>query len=97
MWLSTNKGLRVFYPESNRFANLEYSDGLQSNEFNTGSFLKLPSGNLLFGGLGGLNLINPTDFQEFPKTANPVLTGVFINHLPVPYSLNNFNLDWRNN
>jgi signal transduction histidine kinase/DNA-binding response OmpR family regulator/ligand-binding sensor domain-containing protein len=54
LWLSTNRGLALFNPGRKTFRNFTKADGLQDDEFNTGSFYKAPSGELLFGGVHGL-------------------------------------------
>lgn len=59
LWLSTNKGICRFDPRNFRVKNFTVSDGLQSNEFNGGAFHKGRSGQLYFGGVYGLNIIDP--------------------------------------
>ncbi|CCH53101.1 Hybrid signal transduction histidine kinase D [Fibrisoma limi BUZ 3] len=54
LWLSTNRGLAHFNPRSLTFRNYTKTDGLQDDEFNTGSFFKTATGELLFGGVNGL-------------------------------------------
>lgn len=56
-WLSHNKGLSVL--ENNKFKNYDVSSGLQSNEFNTGAYFKDDNGIIYFGGVEGINIINP--------------------------------------
>lgn len=84
LWISTNKGISRFNPEERTFRNFDEKDGLQSNEFNQGAYLKLKSGELAFGGVNGLNIFSPgnmkdndykpsvviTDFQIFNKKVN---------------------------
>jgi signal transduction histidine kinase/ligand-binding sensor domain-containing protein len=59
LWISTNHGISKFNPEFDTFKNYDVNDGLQSNEFNGGAFHKGHSGLLYFGGVYGLNIINP--------------------------------------
>lgn len=61
LWLSTNLGISKFDVENNRFLNLNVTDGLQSNEFNGRSYGKLKSGELIFGGINGLNIFKPDE------------------------------------
>lgn len=61
LWLSTNLGISKFDVENNCFLNLNVTDGLQSNEFNGRSYGKLRSGELIFGGINGLNIFNPDE------------------------------------
>ncbi|GAB3902688.1 two-component regulator propeller domain-containing protein [Larkinella knui] len=60
-WLSTNRGLAQFNPKTRQFRNYTKADGLQDDEFNTGSFFKAPSGELLFGGINGLTAFRAED------------------------------------
>jgi len=84
LWLSTNKGVSKFDKKNISFKNFTADDGLQSNEFNTGSYFKSISGELFFGGVKGLNTFFPdrikdnqfippiviTSFKKFDKEIN---------------------------
>ena len=59
LWLSTNKGICRFSLVDYSTKNFSASDGLQSNEFNGGAFCKGASGMMYFGGVYGLNTIDP--------------------------------------
>lgn len=70
-WLSSNAGLsRIVWNEQSllpngnlKVSNYDELNGLQSNEFNTGAYAHLSDGNLVFGGLNGINLFNPNDIN----------------------------------
>ena len=64
LWLSTNKGVCKFNPDSLTFKNYNESDGLQSDQFNRWAFKRLSSGELLFGGVNGFNLFNPSRIKD---------------------------------
>ena len=64
LWMSTNHGLSVFNPSSNKFRNFDVLDGLQSNEFNTGAYYKSSSGEMFFGGINGLSYFHPEDIKD---------------------------------
>ncbi len=49
LWVSTNRGISCFNPETG-FRNFTESDGLQSNQFNTSSFCRTSSGQMYFRG-----------------------------------------------
>jgi ligand-binding sensor domain-containing protein len=72
LWLSTNRGVSVFESSVKQFRNYDINDGLQSNEFNTGSFHKTKNNDLLFGGMNGFNIIEPDKipFNGFKPTPN---------------------------
>ncbi|GAB4056414.1 two-component regulator propeller domain-containing protein [Spirosoma litoris] len=71
LWMSTNRGLAQFNPRTFKFRNYTKADGLQDDEFNTGSFLKTASGELLFGGVNGLTAFRPKDVATTTKGSIP--------------------------
>ncbi len=75
LWISTNKGLSKFNPETEVFKNYDVDDGLQSNEFNTGAFCLLKSGEMLFGGINGFNIFHPDSVKDNPYMPPIVLTS----------------------
>ncbi|PWE00192.1 ligand-binding sensor domain-containing protein [Marinilabilia rubra] len=78
LWLSTNAGICCFNPYSHSAVSYDVTDGLQSNEFNGGAFHRGKSGKLYFGGVYGLNVIDP---EQLPKIVIPkkvLLTGMEI-------------------
>ncbi len=74
IWIGTNNGLSRFDPEEETFTNFDKSDGLQNTEFSQYSVLKLPSGELLFGGLSGFNVFHPDDIKDNPHIPPVYLT-----------------------
>ncbi len=76
LWLSTNLGISKFNLNNHSVENFDVSDGLQSNEFNGGAFYKGVSGKLYFGGVYGLNVINPDLLTDNKNNSNVVLTGI---------------------
>lgn len=83
-WCSTNRGLaKIVAPAKpeGKFAITTFTAalGLQDNEFNTHSFCKTEKGELLFGGINGLNRFFP-DALRADTTPPPVMiVGVEIN------------------
>jgi len=85
IWISTNNGLNKYNRLLRYISKYNYTDGLQSNEFNSGSYLKSESGQLFFGGVNGLTFFYPdsiksnklppqlafTDFRIFNKSVKP--------------------------
>ncbi len=74
LWLSTNNGLSKFLPDKNLFINYRLSDGLQSEEFNSGSFYA-NDGTMYFGGINGFNYFNPESIETNQRLPNIVLTS----------------------
>lgn len=88
LWLSTNRGLSRFNPEYFSVQNFYSVDGLQDNEFNTLSFTRMANGKLLFGGVNGITMFDPSVLNA-SYTAPPVfITRIKINGQTAPDSLN---------
>jgi signal transduction histidine kinase/ligand-binding sensor domain-containing protein len=58
MWMSTNQGISKFNLSENQFLNFSVLDGLQHEEFNRLAFTKCKNGDLVFGGINGINIFN---------------------------------------
>ncbi len=84
LWISTNNGLSRFNPATGTFRNFDVADGLQDNEFNTASYFQNENGELFFGGIAGLNIVNPRLIMEFPPPPPVTITGFTIFNRTVP-------------
>lgn len=73
LWISTNNGLCRMAVEDGIpvFKNFTADDGLQGDEFNQSSFLKMKDGTLLFGGVNGLTVFHP-DSLRFRNNPPPI-------------------------
>lgn len=80
LWMSTNRGLSQLNPKTLTFKNYTKEDGLQDDEFNTNSFFKAPTGELLFGGLNGLNIFRASDIQSNGIKPTVQIVGLKINN-----------------
>ncbi|TNE60288.1 MAG: hypothetical protein EP344_07690 [Bacteroidetes bacterium] len=58
-WLSTYSGITLVTADGEVFCRLYTEDGLSTNEFNRYSYLKGQSGELLFGSIKGINVLQP--------------------------------------
>lgn len=88
LWISTNKGISKFTPKDTVLEKVRYShkpglfrnftvnDGLQSSEFNSGSYYKSSSGNFYFGGINGFNMFNPLVINENPNIPSIAITSI---------------------
>ncbi|HWK57625.1 MAG TPA: two-component regulator propeller domain-containing protein [Parapedobacter sp.] len=90
LWLSTNKGICRFNPESGTIKSYNTKDGIGGNEFSIGAYCRTATGRLIFGGSHGLTVFNPndfssssfvppilfTDFRLFNKPVSPTKDGV---------------------
>ncbi|MFD1616290.1 two-component regulator propeller domain-containing protein [Gelatiniphilus marinus] len=82
IWLSTNYGLSRINLQTHQIKNFNASDGLQSNEFNYGAYLKNKNGELLFGGANGFNVFNPNDIVENTFVPPVTITSFKVNNKP---------------
>jgi len=106
LWISTNYGLSKYTIQENSFENYHESDGLQSNEFNTGAYFKSDEGKLYFGGINGFNAFFPSDIKPNKTPPKVVINNILIGNksihdevdsLPdVPF-LTELNLNYRQN
>jgi signal transduction histidine kinase/ligand-binding sensor domain-containing protein len=82
IWLSTNSGLVKFDPGTKYFLSFSISEGLQEEEFNRLAYAKTRSGNLIFGGINGINIFHPRDITVEKEKFVPLLLSVSA-HNPV--------------
>ncbi|MFT5541193.1 MAG: diguanylate cyclase (GGDEF)-like protein [Glaciecola sp.] len=75
LWLSTNRGLTKFDPETRQMLNYDSSHGLQGNEFNSGAYHKMPDGKFLFGGTNGVTAFYPGDIEPNKHIPPVVVTN----------------------
>ncbi len=86
IWGSTNKGIFCMTVTAKNnavsfnFRNFTKTAGLQDDEFNTGSYAKLPNGNLAFGGVNGLNIFDPKEILVPGFMPNVFITDILINN-----------------
>lgn len=78
LWMSTNKGLVRYHPATGVLKHFTEDDGLQADEFNTWAYGKSPAGELIFGGVNGMNVFDPKAFAD-----NPVLPKVYFTALKI--------------
>ncbi len=83
IWFSTAKTLVYFDPDTWKFVEYDYTDGIQEKEFHKEASLKLKNGYIVFGGIYGFNLFHPDSifFNVFEPPV--VLTDLHISNQPV--------------
>ncbi len=64
LWLSTFEGLSRFDIREEKFYNYSIAEGIQSQLFADGSFLKTSKGDFIFGGSNGITLFHPNDLNK---------------------------------
>lgn len=75
IWVSTNHGLNKLNRLIRNISKYNVTDGLQSNEFNSGSYLKSKTGELFFGGVNGLTFFYPDSIRSNDLPPRPAFTG----------------------
>ena len=86
IWVTTSKGVSRIVIQRNHedgtnnygLYNYTTADGLQSNEFNTGSILTRDDGNVLLGGLYGVNWVLQKSAEDNDALPRVMLTQFFI-------------------
>lgn len=78
LWIGTNGGLSQFIPEENRFINYTVNDGIQSNEFSEHTVFKKPDGEIIFGGINGINTFYPDQITVSSLKPQTTITGFYL-------------------
>ena len=76
VWLSGNRGIVLFSPNTSRWRSFGTEDGLQSLEFNGNAITTLATGELVFGGINGINIVQPRELALSEEQAPVRLLGV---------------------
>lgn len=92
LWLSTSRGLSALTEKAGkvpawRIRNYNRNNGLQHAVFNENAALCLSSGEVVFGGPTGFNIINPYHIVEAALTARPKLTDFQLFNSSTPSAL----------
>lgn len=111
IWITTSNGVSRVVVQRNHedgtfnygLYNYDTSDGLQGNEFNMGSIYVKADGNVLLGGLYGVNWVRASEKNETESLPRVMLTQLFVGdeeiltgheyqgRVPLPQALNESN------
>lgn len=94
IWISGGKGLTSYDPATGRFEAFDSTHGLQGDDFNSGAYLKLKNGLILFGGNNGFNMFDPENIRTKNTHIAPVLLtefSKFNQNFPLPQILSKTN------
>jgi signal transduction histidine kinase/ligand-binding sensor domain-containing protein len=83
LWLSTNNGVCRFNPRDRSVRSFTTADGLQSLEFNQGAAVKTHRGEMYFGGINGISVIDPAMVPIDSLAPTALITRVEVFHRPV--------------
>jgi signal transduction histidine kinase/ligand-binding sensor domain-containing protein len=110
IWISTNEGLAKFEADRNRLTRFSLSEGLQEEEYNRLAYCKTRQGLLVFGGINGINIFNPSDITITTTPTQAYLISFSSNGNPnehyyqdlrnqssvsLPYKQNSFTLQFN--
>jgi signal transduction histidine kinase/ligand-binding sensor domain-containing protein len=76
LWLSTNNGLTRFESGTSQFVSFAMSEGVQEQEFNRLAYTKTKNGNMIFGGINGINIFDPADVPAERNNYIPQIISV---------------------
>lgn len=81
IWFSTNSGLSklvlsVHSVDSLSVSNYDITDGLQGDQFVARAGTIVRDGRVMFGGLNGLTVFEPSKLESFKVTQQPVFVGL---------------------
>jgi len=78
VWFSSNSGIGCILPDSERIIYFNMDNNLQSLEFNTHAKAVLKKDVFYFGGIKGINQINPNKVNFKNSTSQPVITVLYL-------------------
>ncbi|GAA3650226.1 hybrid sensor histidine kinase/response regulator transcription factor [Flavivirga jejuensis] len=80
-WITTKSGLSFLDSKTDQFKNFNAHDGLQGTEYQRKSIEKTKDGQIIIGGINGLNIFNPNDISlKTPDVIYPKLTSFKLNN-----------------
>jgi signal transduction histidine kinase/ligand-binding sensor domain-containing protein len=80
LWLSTNNGLVKFEINTRKFTWFSISEGLQEDEFNRLAFVKRKNGELIFGGINGINIFQPAKIDTIREKFEPSIVSLTVHN-----------------
>ena len=80
LWMSSNNGIICYIREKKQLVQFTANQGLQSDEFNTGSYCKTEDGTMIFGGINGVSYFQPQDLLSLNSESKLFFTNVWVDH-----------------
>ncbi|MBI9104021.1 MAG: PAS domain-containing protein [Spirochaetales bacterium] len=75
LWITTMQGLTQLHPESGQMLTYTQKDGLQGSDFSR-AYLTSATGEIIIGGLNGINIFNPLNIKRNDHIPPIVITSV---------------------
>lgn len=83
IWVSTEGGISRFNPATNTFKNFTKEHGLPGDIYSYATALKTADGEIVFGGINGLTIINPNEIFTNSYQSPLVMTAFYLFNQPV--------------
>lgn len=83
IWLTTDKGISSFNPQTKQVKNYSRPNGVQDSPFILGSGIKASNGELFFGGQDGFNYFSPAELPVNNTIPSVLLTDLKVGNNPV--------------
>ncbi len=78
LWMSTNAGITKYNPHSDQYLDFTVTEGLQQDEFNRLAFTQCSNGDIVYGGINGLNIFNPKNITIEEEDYSPQFLDVSV-------------------
>lgn len=78
LWMSTNAGITRYNPKNDQYIDFTVIEGLQQDEFNRLASAQCVSGDIVYGGINGLNIFNPKNIKIEDEDYTPEFLDVSI-------------------
>ena len=83
VWIASGRGIARLTPATEEVRVFGEADGVQRGPFHAGAVTRLASGDLLFGGSSGFNVVCPDCLPIASEPVPPVLAGMTISGEPL--------------
>lgn len=80
LWITTNRGLAAYNPQTGQTIRFTTHDGLQSNQFKINSSLRLTDGTIITGCVNGINAFTPKELLLNLTQPIPIIVESIIEH-----------------
>jgi len=78
LWIGTNTGISKLNIRNFAFVGFTTADGLCNREYNMGAYHISTKGEVFFGGINGVDYIQPKNIKDDPEPPKVVITGLSI-------------------
>ena len=96
LWMTTEHNISRFDPKTERFRHFEKEDGLRPFRMNRGSVFLRKNGEMLFGGVGGVNIFHPASIRDLSTAPRILITDVNVAGKPRQKN-GDVAIDWDDN